>query len=203
MSEGPIEGSIGGAEVPPDPRPAAEDSPDEAEVTPDPHRPGTGWVLIVLGALLLLANLVHISEGVFLVALGGAFLAGYFTNRRYGLLVPAMILIGLGCGIMLEESRLFDLEGYEIPLLLGLGFMSIWLVDRFSWNQSSTWPLWPGGILVIIALYGIAVETGLFHDIWWEMMDVLGTWWPALLIIWGLFLLRRRGSDGEGGTGST
>jgi hypothetical protein len=24
------------------------------------------------------------------------------------------------------------------------------------------------------------------------MMDILGTWWPVLLIIWGFFLLRKR-----------
>ncbi len=243
MTEGPIDGSLGGAEFPPDPEPVAPDpepaspdsepvvpdpepaSPDSEPVVPDPEpvapepepivpepepiqtddemieqpgRPMTGWLLIALGALLLVGNLFHISGGLFLSALGGAFLAGYFSNRRYGLLIPAMILIFLGIGVMIEDARVFHLFGFEIPLLLGMGFMAIWLVDRFTWNQSSTWPLWPGGILVIIALWGIAVEANMFHDIWWEMMDFLGTWWPALLIIWGIFLLGKRG--GKTGT---
>jgi hypothetical protein len=203
MTEEPIDGALGGAEVPPEPQPVSPDPepfPTADEMDDRPHRPAAGWLLIVLGALLLLGNLFHISGGIFLIALGGAFLAGYFTNRRYGLLVPAMLLIGLGVGVIIDESRTFDLHGFEILLFLGLGFISIYLVDRFSWNQSTTWPLWPGGILVIIALWGIAVETGLFRDIWWEMMDLLGTWWPVLLIIWGVFLLRRRG--GGTGTGS-
>ena len=162
-------------------------------------RHGTGWVLIALGVLLLAGNLFHISGGIFLIALGGAFLAGYFTNRRYGLLIPAMILIGLGIGVLFEGWRYIDLHEFAVPLFLGLGFISIYLVDRFSWNQSSTWPLWPGGILVIIALWGIAIETGLFRDIWWEMTDLLGTWWPVLLIIWGVYMLRKRGEKRETG----
>ena len=162
-------------------------------------RHGTGWVLIALGALLLVGNLFHLSGGIFLTALGGAFLAGYFTSRSYGLLIPAMILIGLGVGVMFEDWHFINLHGFEVPLILGLGFISIYLIDRFSWHQSSTWPLWPGGILVIIALWGIAIETGLFRDIWWEMTDLFGTWWPVLLILWGVYLLRKRGGRTDAG----
>lgn len=195
MIEGSIDGSIGGAEIQPEPQQVHGDG----GMVKRPGRSGTGWVLIALGALLLVGNLFHVSGSIFLIALGGAFLAGYFTNRSYGLLIPAMILIGLGLGAMFDDWRAFNLHGYEMPLFLGLGFISIYLIDRFSWHQSSLWPLWPGGILVIIALWGIAVETGLFRDIWWEMMDLLGTWWPVLLIIWGVYLLRKRGEKAETG----
>ena len=193
MSEESIDGTLGGAEVQPEPQQAHA----EEVMVERTGRHGTGWVLIALGALLLAGNLFHISGGIFLIVLGGAFLAGYFTNRSYGLLIPAMILIGLGIGVMFEEWRYFDLHDFAVPLFLGLGFISIYLIDRFSWHQSSTWPLWPGGILVIIALWGIAIETGLFRDIWWEMMDLFGTWWPVLLIIWGVYLLGKRGKKKE------
>ncbi|MFC1500284.1 hypothetical protein ACFL6T_04625 [Candidatus Zixiibacteriota bacterium] len=193
MSEESIDGTLGGGEVQPEPR----QTQVEDESVERTGRHGTGWVLIVLGALLLAGNLFHVSGGIFLIALGGAFLAGYFTNRTYGLLIPAMILIGLGAGVLFEEWRYFNLHDFEVPLFLGLGFISIYLVDRFTWHQSSTWPLWPGGILVIIAVWGIAVETGLFREIWWEMTDLFGTWWPVLLIIWGIYLLRKRGEKAE------
>ncbi len=202
MTEGPIDGALGGAEFTPEPEPVTpEPEPIETdqESIDKPGRPMAGWLLIAVGALLLIGNIFHLSGGLFLIAIGGAFLAGYFSNRRYGLLIPAMILIFLGLGVMIEDSRALYLYDFEVPLLLGLGFCAIWLVDRFTWNQSSTWPLWPGGILVIIALWGMAVEADLFHDIWWDIMDILGTWWPALLIIWGFFLLRKRG--GHPGTG--
>jgi len=195
MSEESIDGTLGGAEVQPDPQPPHT----EDVVVEQTGRHGSGWVLIALGVLLLAGNLFHVSGGIFLIALGGAFLAGYFTNRRYGLLIPAMILIGLGIGVLFEDWRYFDLHDFAVPLFLGLGFISIYLIDRFSWNQSSTWPLWPGGILVIIALWGIAIETGLFRDIWWEMTDLFGTWWPVLLIIWGVYLLLKRGEKRETG----
>lgn len=158
---------------------------------------GAGWILIAIGCLLLLENLFHWRGEIFLIVLGGAFLAGHLSNRSYGLLVPAMILIGLGAGITASETRLLDLEEYWIPLFMGIGFVAIYLIDRFTWQQSTSWPIWPGGILVLIALWGIAYETGFFIDIWWDFMDIVSVWWPVLLILWGFLLLRRRHQSEE------
>lgn len=171
----------------------------EEEITATPVEGGQGprsytaaWVLIALGAILLASNLFDLSGGIFLIVLGAAFLMGFFSNRSYGLLVPAMILIGLGVGVTVSDLRIFYLDRNWIPLFLGLGFVAIYLTDQITWKQSTTWPLWPGGILVVIALFGIAIETGFFTDIWWEMTEFVGTWWPLALIIWGVLLLRKR-----------
>jgi len=149
------------------------------------------WILIFLGILLTVANLYGISEGIFFIALGAAFLAGYFSNRAYGLLIPAMILMGLGLGIQVADWYLFRVADSWVPFFLGIGFMAIWFVDRITWKQSSTWPLWPGGILVVIGTWVIALETGFFRQFWWDFTELLGQWWPVLLILWGLWLLVR------------
>lgn len=152
----------------------------------------TAWVLIVLGVLLLLGNLFDIGGGIFFIVLGGAFLAGYFSKRNYGLLIPAMILIGLGLGISLHDIRLLGFEEYWVPFCLGLGFTAIYLIDRLTWFKSGSWPLWPGGFLVLISVWGAAYEAGWINELWWNLLDILDTWWPALLIIWGIALLLRR-----------
>ncbi len=152
----------------------------------------TAWVLIVLGALLLLGNLFDIGGGIFLIVLGGAFLAGHFSTRNYGLLIPAMILIGLGVGVSLHDIRLLGFRDYWVPFCLGLGFAAIYLIDRITWFQSGSWPLWPGGFLVLISVWGAAYEAGWINELWWDLLDILEIWWPVLLIIWGIALLRRR-----------
>ena len=152
----------------------------------------TAWVLIALGALLLLGNLFDIGGGIFFLVLGGAFLAGHFSKRRYGLLIPAMILIGLGLGISLHDIRFLGFRDYWVPFGLGLGFAAIYLIDRITWFQSGSWPLWPGGFLVLISVWGAAYEAGWINDLWWDLRYILEKWWPALLIIWGIALLRKR-----------
>lgn len=166
--------------------------PVDIENTGPSGHHATAWVLIVLGVLLLLGNLFDIGGGIFFVVLGGAFLAGYFSKRNYGLLIPAMILIGLGLGISLHDIRLLGFEEYWVPFCLGLGFTAIYLIDRTTWFQSGSWPLWPGGFLVLISVWGAAYEAGWINELWWNLLDILDTWWPALLIIWGIALLLRR-----------
>jgi len=153
---------------------------------------GAAWVLIVLGSLLLLGNLFDIGGSVLLIVLGGAFLAGYFTTRNYGLLIPAMILIGLGVGVLLSDLDLFRLEDHWVSFCLGAGFAAIYLVDLATWRQGGKWPLWPGGFLVLIGVIGAGVETGLFDELWWGFVDIAEVWWPVLLILLGARMLRRR-----------
>lgn len=147
-----------------------------------------GWFLILLGVVLLLGMHFELSGGWFLLVLGGAFLAWYFESRNYGLLVPAGILIGLGLGVVLAEVRpwFFDFE-WEL-FWIGTGFVSIYIIDRATWHQSTTWPLWPGGVLILISLWQSRWFEDLFDWLWWE---ILGDWWPVLLILWGVWLLRR------------
>jgi hypothetical protein len=148
-----------------------------------------GWFLILLGVVLLVINLFELTGSWILLAIGGAFLAWYLDSRNYGLLIPACILLGLGLASILEGVRPWYFDVEWTLLWIGLAFVAIYLVDRFTWHQSSTWPLWPGGILILISVWQTRWFSNLFDWLWW---GVLADWWPVLIILLGIWLLRRR-----------
>ena len=152
------------------------------------------WILIGLGGLLILNNVIEISGGLILIALGAAFLVGYANARNYGLLIPGMILVGLGVGQVVEDMNFFYLGADWGPFWLGAGFIGIYLVDRFTWKQSTSWPLWPGGILVLIGLWEFLWELEILGRVW---RDLVVDWWPVALIIWGVYMLRGRRERGD------
>jgi len=145
-----------------------------------------GIVLIALGVLFLVGQRLAIGgEGVVAV-IGLAFLTAYAFTRNYGFLVPGGIMSGLGIGIIYET--LLDANGAPVLLGLGLGFITIYVISRLQGRMSADWwPLIPGGILTTVGLFLAADRTGL--------LGTIGRWWPAALIIIGVFLIYRRRSE--------
>jgi len=145
-----------------------------------------GIVLIALGVLFLVGQRLAIGgEGVVAV-IGLAFLTAYAFTRNYGFLVPGGIMSGLGIGIIYET--LLDANGAPVLLGLGLGFITIYVISRLQGRMSADWwPLIPGGILTTVGLFLAADQTGL--------LGTIGRWWPAALIIIGVFLIYRRRSE--------
>ncbi|MDR5694573.1 MAG: hypothetical protein QN198_09715 [Armatimonadota bacterium] len=146
----------------------------------------SGIVLIVLGIIFLVAQQTGIGgEGV-VASIGVAFLVAYAFTRNYGLLVPGGIMTGLGIGIIYEARM--DRGGAPVLLGLGLGFLSITVIDlavrRTQWGW---WPLIPGGVLSLIGLLLAAGQAGI--------LGTIGRWWPAILILIGLALLLRRRAE--------
>jgi len=118
--------------------------------------------------------------------IGLAFLTAYAFTRNYGFLVPGGIMSGLGIGIIYET--LLDANGAPVLLGLGLGFITIYVISRLQGRMSADWwPLIPGGILTTVGLFLAADQTGL--------LGTIGRWWPAALIIIGVFLIYRRRSE--------
>lgn len=142
-----------------------------------------GIVLIVLGALFLLGQWMHVGgEGV-VAMIGLAFLAAYALTRQYGFLVPGGIMTGLGIGIIYEER--LQAEGAPVLLGLGLGFISIYLFSRVRGRMPADWwPLIPGGVLTVIGVFLAAGQTGLLGSI--------DRWWPLVLILLGLYIIFRQ-----------
>jgi hypothetical protein len=137
-----------------------------------------GAILIVLGIGLIVLQLFEgFSDAVFLFLIGGAFVAGYLYKRAYGLLIPGGILLGLGLG-KVGESALTAFGGME-QLGLGVGFVSIYVIDLVYTGSSSWWPLIPGGILIII---GLSEGSEAF-----ERLFSVG--WPLIIVFIGLLLL--------------
>jgi hypothetical protein len=150
-------------------------------------RDGSGWlpgvILIVIGVTLFAVQWLHLDANVIVLVIGLVFAGAYAATRRYGLLIPAGILTGLGVGVLLED---FGMTREPVVLGLGLGFLAIYGVDlltRGSRDRARWWPLIPGAILVVIAAAG-----GAFGD---EGARAVEQGWPIVLIAIGAWLLLR------------
>ncbi|MDQ7839729.1 MAG: hypothetical protein RDU83_01720 [bacterium] len=143
-----------------------------------------GLVLIVVGVVLLLAMRAYPIGDQSVLVVGALLLVAYAFTGRYGLLVPAGILTGLGAGIAARDWVGAD----RAPVLLGLGvgFLFVYVVDlaRSGRQAAEWWPLVPGGILVAVGLLRVLRGAGI--------MQVMAAWWPMLLIVLGIWLLVRR-----------
>lgn len=137
-----------------------------------------GAVLIVIGLGLLALQFVEgLGESVMLFLIGGAFIAGYFYRRSYGLLIPGCILMGIGLGSV-GESALIDIGGLS-SVGLGVGFVAIYLIDLVYSGATHWWPLIPGGILIV---QGLSEGSRTF-----ERLFEVG--WPLIIIFVGLLIL--------------
>lgn len=151
----------------------------------------SGWlpgvILIAVGVTLFAVQLLHLDGDVIVLVIGLVFAAAFAGSRRYGLLVAAGILSGLGLGVLLED---FGVQGEPVVLGLGLGFLAIFGLDLLTSGARAPgrwWPLVPGTILTIIA--------GAESTFGEEGARVIQLGWPVLLIAAGAwFLLRGRTS---------
>jgi len=145
---------------------------------PGGNRALAGAVLVVLGLGLFALQIVGgLGDAVVLFLIGGVFVFFYFARRIYGLLIPGCILLGLGLGRVGEVGGFgrYDLE----PVGLGVGFLSIYLIDSIYRGRTHWWPLIPG---LILTLGGIARLSA-------DAQRLVAVGWPILLILAGLVLL--------------
>ena len=142
-----------------------------------------GVILIAVGLTLFAVQLLNLDGDVVVLVIGLVIAIAFAATRRYGLLIPAGILTGLGAGILLED---FGVMGEPVVLGLGLGFLAIYAVDFLTSGARAPgrwWPLIPGTILTIIA--GVESTFGP------EGARVIAQGWPIILIAAGAWLLLR------------
>jgi hypothetical protein len=151
-------------------------------------RDTSGWlpgvILIAVGATLFAVQLLHLDADVIVLVIGLVFASAFAATRRYGLLIPAGVLSGLGAGILLED---IGAKGEPAMLGLGLGFLAIYAVDALTSGARAPgrwWPLIPGAIITVIA-----GASGTFGQ---EGARAIEQGWPILLIAVGAWLLMRR-----------
>ena len=147
----------------------------------------SGWlpgvILIAVGLTLFSVQLLNLDGEVLVMVVGLIFAIAFVATRRYGLLIAAGIVSGLGAGILLEDSGVM---GEPVVLGLGLGFLAIYAGDLFTSGARAPgrwWPLIPGAILTIIA----GAES-MFGP---EGARVIAQGWPLILIAAGAWLLLR------------
>jgi hypothetical protein len=147
----------------------------------------SGWlpgvILIAVGVTLFAVQLLHLDADVIVLVIGLVFAIAFAGTRRYGLLIPAGILTGLGLGILLED---FHVQGEPVVLGLGLGFLAIYVADFLTSGARTPgrwWPLIPGAVLTVIA--------GAESTFGPEGARLIALGWPILLIAVGAWLLLR------------
>lgn len=157
-----------------------------------------GLVLIVFGTLLLLRKLgildLHVREIVWpLLILVGAVLTarGFASGRRGQILFGTVLFLYSIFFFMRTWGGIFIPFDMIVPatfLIFGIVLLMLFL------NRPSEWYfLIPGLFLLAIGVMMVLSEYGYWHS--WEVREFAGTWWPAVLILFGLgMLLRRRDS---------
>lgn len=145
----------------------------------DRRRLTVGLILVAIGGWFFLAEqgyLVGLGYEVVMALAGAALLVGYFLRRRYGLLVPGCILLGLALGVIFERQLGPYAEG---PLLgLALGFFAIYLLPLGLSRRSPWWPLVPAVLLLVLAVPSLR-----------DLFDLVADSWQLLLVVIGLVLV--------------
>ena len=149
-----------------------------------------GAILISIGLFSLLENIFHMSWGLyFLPYLAVIFLVFGVVSRRPGLLIPGGILAGLGAGaIVVEETFPYltdPARGGAFMLTFAGGWLLITLTSLLI-GRLMLWPLIPGAFIGMTGLALVSGQTGL------QLLQIYGYFWPALLIVLGLYLIFRR-----------
>lgn len=157
-----------------------------------------GTVLVVLGLVFFVGQFFALEGSLFLVGLGGALLAAYALGRRLlGFLIAGCVLLAIGVFAGIDELALLPetIAGPLFFLMLGAAFVAVYVIhSRFSasWGGRN-WALITGLALWAFATFVFLVEnTALLSPTAW---DLLGRFWPLVLIAIGLWQLFRRLQD--------
>jgi hypothetical protein len=107
-------------------------------------------------------------------------------TRAPGMAVPACILAGLG-GVFYWQDATGNWESWSYVWALIPGFVGVGVVLSNLLEGKSSQGIRDGGNLILISLALFLVFGSLFGG-----LNVLGPYWPVLLILLGLWLLVRR-----------
>jgi len=139
-----------------------------------------GLILVLIGLAVLVTRWFAFSDSVLLGSIGIAFLLAYAFTRRYGFLVPGMILGSAAVGNGLQDSG-NDPSGGLVAIAVGVGFLGIYLVDVFVRDGSRWWPLIPGTILTLVGANALVEGT--------VATDLVARLSPLVLVIAGVIIL--------------
>lgn len=146
-----------------------------------------GLILVAVGVGMLVFNLVAI-EMYFPAVLALIFVTAGIVTRKAGLMIPGGIIGGVGLGVILMESGSLAAQGSQASggimlLSMAAGFLSIIPLSKLFSDDTQLWPIFPGAALGIIGGLVLMGSRGL------AVLEVLGTYWPAILVVVGLSIL--------------
>ena len=133
----------------------------------------SGIFLIILGILIIgLKQSSFHNISVFPILIGGFFLAGYFSNKSYGLLIPGCLLLSIGIsGGRAHFVGFRDFGSFG----LGIGFVAIYVIDLIYRGKTHWWPLIPGIILILTGTR--------------KFTHFISIGWPVLIILFGIWIM--------------
>ena len=154
-----------------------------------------GIFLILLGVGLVLSklHLLHYKWGIVLWScLGVAGLAAAiqaFITRRRGVVFWGSFLFFVSIAMLIHRFELLNFAPWDVPatfsLALGFSFLMLFFYDPRCI-----------GVLIPLLFFG---GYGILYYLWWwdvidwfEMKHYMQTYWPLLIILWGISLIFRR-----------
>ena len=151
------------------------------------------WLLIISYAMLAVAGLVTLITldvlqdpliaTYVLLAIALPFLVAFLADRtRWGLLIPAYILLAVGVMVPLTEFGVLDdnLTAAFILIAVAIPFFVVFLRNTKNW-----WALIPGGILAIVGLSFLIAEAAVEYI------------FAAVLIVAGILIVVRQFTKAE------
>ena len=149
-----------------------------------------GLVLILLGAWFLVAQWVPGLPTTFswpwiVIGVGGFLLLLGLLTGAPGLAVPACIVGGIG-GLLYWQNATGNWESWAYAWTLIPGFVGVGILLSGLLGGEIRQSVQGGGWLILISLVLFAVFGSFLGG-----LDLLGPYWPVLLILLGLLLLAR------------
>ena len=150
----------------------------------------TAYILIGIGVYFLVKQLdLEIFDNfyswpTFLLIVGIAFLIHSYSTREYEHIFTGVLLLGLGIHFHGLENYSFWFDHWSVyALIVGVAFLV-----RFFKTRTG---LIPGTALIGISLLMIfSVTLPKAFDWVYGIQDFLSTFWPVVLIVLGIYLLR-------------
>jgi hypothetical protein len=159
---------------------------------------------LVFSGTLILVDLYSLRTGwlclTLLPLLGALMLAGSLVSRRYGWLIAASLVSGVGWGSFLALSSIWKFSVFArvgiFCLFFGLSWYLITLLTGIPFRHPAWWALIPGGVIggvgtaflysrlsVFDFIFHISVGLGLGFLVWGLVTGLLGLIIPGALII--------------------
>ncbi|MBI3158073.1 MAG: hypothetical protein HYZ26_00555 [Chloroflexi bacterium] len=171
-----------------------------------------GVLLVLLGGWFLAVQLVPGLETwadtfaewpMWVVAVGALFLVAAVVSGISGLAVPACIIGGIG-GILFYMNRTGDWQGWAYAWTLIIGFAGLGaFLDNLLQGRFRK-AVREGLNPIVTSLILFLIFSTIFREWVFNQPSLLGPYWPALLILWGLWLMvrpmfrrRRRAMDAD------
>lgn len=143
-----------------------------------------GGILLIVGGFLL--ALEHLPDLAFLIPLliGLGLLGAFLLLHMPALLTSGSVITGVGVGILTGAQGSPDFGGAGVLVSVGGGFLLLSLLGTlFEVPSVRAWPLAPGVALVAVGVVIYAAGLGA------EMLELATRWWPAVLLVMGIYLL--------------